>query len=223
MDKQRKQIMVSGALLSSPCSTRKPARWVPAILLALFLPLAPVSAFAVPVQWEVGSGGNGHFYEVISFTSPITWDAARADALGRSGDLASIASAAENDFVFTLIDSPAYWSSSGPHNYGPWIGGFQDDFSSEPSGGWDWTDGTAWGFTAWASGQPDNFGAAEHNAHYFVPANARGSTWNDWTGPGQLVNSYVWEAVPEPSVSTMLLVGLLVGAACRTGRRSNPA
>jgi len=57
----------------------------------------------------------------------------------------------------------------------PWIGGHQATFDSEPTGGWSWTDETVWSYTHWAGSQPDNFGNAEHAAHYWVGANARGS------------------------------------------------
>lgn len=68
-----------------------------AMHLALLLSLAPMSALAITSEWNVGSGGNGHLYEVVLFEAPITWDEALADALARGGDLASIESAAEND------------------------------------------------------------------------------------------------------------------------------
>ena len=143
-------------------------------------------------------------------SSPITWQNARDDAIARGGELASIASAEENAFVFTLIDSPEHWTPASPFNYGPWIGGYQVDNNSEPNGNWAWSDATPWGFTAWASGQPDNNGNAEHNAHYFVPGSSRGSTWNDWTGGGLLIKGYVFETVPEPTSIVLLLCGLPV-------------
>jgi len=196
--------------------------WPCALFGALILLLSG-PAQALPVQWDAGSGGNDHFYEVVLLPSEITWQAARTDAQARGGDLASITSTAENAFVFGLADDPSFWTLAGPHNYGPWIGGFQSVFTSEPAGGWEWADGEAWSFTAWASGQPDNNGGAEHHALYFVPANARSATWNDWTGGGLLVKSYVFEStVPEPSLGALLGLGLAVGAWKRNRGAARP-
>ncbi len=175
------------------------------------LPLVTaVPAHAALTQWKVVDGGNGHFYETILFPSAITWQTARNDALAKGGDLASITSTEENAFVFGLIDAPEFWVLTGPHNYGPWIGGNQTDFGSEPAGGWSWSDGSPWGYTSWASTQPDNNGNAEHHAHYFVPSNSRDSTWNDWTGGGLLINSYVLETIPEPGSATLFCFGLVI-------------
>ena len=171
--------------------------------------LATPPAPAALIQWEAADGGNGHLYEAILFDSPITWETANTDANSKGGELVSISSFEENAFVFSLIDSPEYWTPAAPHNFGPWIGGYQIDSNSEPGGNWAWTDGTPWGFTAWAGGQPDNNGAAEHHAHYFVPSNSRAATWNDWTGGGLLIDGYVLEVIPEPSSAILLACGLL--------------
>lgn len=121
--------------------------------LALLIYLAPMAAFAVPVEWEVGAGGNGHIYEIVSYPAAIDWDAARAGAQARGGDLVSIGSTEENGFVFGLIDAPEFWVFTGAHNYGPWIGGLQDDLRSEPAGGWAWVDATPFSFAPCASGR----------------------------------------------------------------------
>lgn len=167
---------------------------VPTLELSFVLPV-----HGALIEWKVSEGGNGHFYEAVLAPSTINWQTARDDAISKGGDLASIASSAENEFVFSLIDSVEYWAFTGAHNYGPWIGGYQIDNTSEPAGNWAWTDGTPWGYTSWAVSQPDNFGAAEHNAHYFVPANARDDTWNDWNGTGLLIKGYVLETLTANS------------------------
>lgn len=43
-----------------------------------------------------------------------------------------------------------------------WLGGIQSPGSTEPNGGWTWTDGEPFVYTNWASGQPDNGGANEN-------------------------------------------------------------
>ena len=72
-------------------------------LTALTLAIGAIGASqAAPVQWTVGSGGNGHWYEFIS--TSVDWNTARANALastflGMQGYLATITSLAENVFV----------------------------------------------------------------------------------------------------------------------------
>ncbi len=87
--------------------------------------------------WDVASGGNGHTYRVVATSTVISWDAANAAAIGAGGYLATITSAAENAFVFSLIDEPTYWNQAG-NGHGPWIGGYQLRGASEPDGGWSW-------------------------------------------------------------------------------------
>ncbi len=62
-------------------------------------------AQSAAIEWTAGSGGNGHFYEVLSGLE--NWDSARADALSRGGYLATITSAAENTFVTNLLTTSA--------------------------------------------------------------------------------------------------------------------
>ena len=56
--------------------------------------------------------------------------------------LASIPDATTNDFLTTLTAQEA------------WTGGYRK--SDETWGAW--TDGSTWGYTKWASGQPNNWG-----------------------------------------------------------------
>jgi len=63
------------------------------------------SAQAVPTQWTVESGGNGHFYEF--YPEPVRFDVAFNIASsttfdGRQGYLATATSAAENSLVSNL-------------------------------------------------------------------------------------------------------------------------
>ena len=71
--------------------------------------LGAVPALAVPVQWEVSAGGNGHWYEMIFDQQTAVWDVAAASAAaqtfdGMTGYLATITSAAEQLFLNSLID-----------------------------------------------------------------------------------------------------------------------
>ena len=100
-----------------------------AMLILAFNALLTASASAERVRWEIADGGNGHWYEALTGPPirprPIRWADAEQDAEARGGYLASITSEAENNFVFSLIDSPIYWFFDGAVYFGPWLGGLQ--------------------------------------------------------------------------------------------------
>jgi hypothetical protein len=118
-----------------------------------------------PVQWRAADGGNGHWYQVVSYPVGRTHAQAAALAATAGARLVSIGQQSESQFLETLTVP-----------FGPWaaftLGGFQDVHApdySEPSGGWRWDDGTPWTFTNWDCGvcatqygqgwwcQPDNY------------------------------------------------------------------
>ena len=149
------------------------------------------SANAALVQWSVANGGNGHWYGLSA--SANTWGLAEAEAVAAGGHLASIANAAENDFVFSLI-APAAGTSPGC-----WIG-----LSRSSSTDWSWSDGSAFDYTHWEPGEPNNAGGSE----FWVGMYYSGSTWNDFhAGWGQQFG--VIEVVPAPSaIAFFALAGL---------------
>jgi len=199
--------------------------------------LAPIS-YAQTFQWSTESGGNGHFYQPVVSPTGIGWNDARVAAASLGGYLVTITSSAENQFVFGLIDSPAYWySGSTSHNYGPWIGASQDSSAVEPAGGWTWlhSDGLlANTYSAWWPGEPNDSHYVtapdgEDFAHFGRPGSPvlRDATWNDlpdvptWTNPGDgiLVRSFVVEydvaPVPEPEVYGLVAAAALGAFAVR--------
>jgi hypothetical protein len=128
-------------------------------------------------QWS----GNGHWYKAVLTPDGITWDDAKAEAEAEGGHLATLSSAPENEFIFDLIDAAPFWYTDQYNSsHGPWIGGFQPPGSPEPDGNWQWVTGEPFSFTAWYSGQPDNFGGAECRLNYYAkPGPNRSSGWND--------------------------------------------
>lgn len=119
---------------------------------------------------------NGHYYEAVVVSNGISWTNAKAAAEARGGYLATLTSAAENDFVFGLIDSATFWTLGGSpqSSFGPWLGG---EFKS---GVWQWVTGEPWSYTNWHSGQPDRASGVEDKLMFWVrTANVRQSTWND--------------------------------------------
>jgi hypothetical protein len=203
--------------------------WASCVLLIQMLCFLPDGAVeGAPVQWSVGSGGNGHYYEFVP--TKTNWEAAETDAesrsfLGVSGHLATISNAAENHFVNTLVTdgSELFWlgltdkANPAARDFvwvdAPgivvWHGTAASSGGFSPSGS----------FTKWDTNEPNNAGG---NENYVIMYTAI-ETWND-----TLVNrlgdggSYVVEfnVVPEPSAIALTAGGvalLLIGS--RTGRR----
>jgi len=131
--------------------------------------------------------GTGHYYDVISAHGVISWSDAEVAAeaqiwQGQHGYLAAIASAAENDFVFDLSLDSDIWHFSGSWYQGPWLGGFQEDGSEEPAGGWAWVTGEPWSYTNWMEGQSDNNGppGEDENRLCLWSQGMIAPTWNDF-------------------------------------------
>ena len=182
--------------------------------------LLTAPALATPIQWTVGSGGNGHYYDIIRVPAGISWTAANNAALAANGHLATITSSAEGLFVYTnLVDNPIYWNQEpGGSDLGPWLGAYQtSDNGSQASLNWVWVTGEPWSYTDWHSGEPNNFtGLLENYLSYkcSATANCRSPQWNDLpdniSGFGTSVLAYVieWDAptaVRTPAVARMLI------------------
>ena len=172
---------------------------------------APVAA--VPVEWTVGSGGNGHFYEFID--ARTSWTAARTAAqasshLGQQGYLATITSAGEQAFLLGL-------ASDG------WLGGTDQTVEGE----WRWADGpeagnlfwtggpggTASGFTSWNGGEPNNQG----NEDYL---DMQGGRWNDLPTSSTRGRFVEFNAQAVPLPGTLSLAGLALTALLVSRRRA---
>lgn len=131
---------------------------------------------------------NGHSYMVID--ANLCWDAARAaaDSMfhgGVQGHLATITSAAERAFVYSIM----------PAGLNRWLGGFQDTMApnySEPAGGWKWVTGESFAYTDWAAGEPNNgFGLGEGYIELFAAPSPPG--WNDSQLCTQFSDGYIVE------------------------------
>ncbi len=109
------------------------------------LVLQNAAAQSTAIEWTTASGGNGHWYLGV-VADGCTWTGARAAALAMGGDLVSLGTQAESDWVYAQIASqPTMWRN----RIGPRIGLIQDPSGAEPAGGWRWSDGTPLTYTKW--------------------------------------------------------------------------
>ncbi|XP_041458722.1 macrophage mannose receptor 1-like isoform X2 [Lytechinus variegatus] len=114
--------------------------------------------------------GNGWDYDETSqncylfkYSEYKSWLDAREYCQTQGGDLASITSPAEQSY----INGRLFFTTENDM----WIGG--TDFTKE--GGWEWTDGSGFGYLNWAPDEPNNVGSSEHCMEIFTKTD----TWND--------------------------------------------
>lgn len=171
--------------------------------------LAPLGVFALwgtlaNAQTCGTFGPDGHWYQAVAVPGGIAWESADAAARATGGMLVSITSAAENQYVFSLIDKPDIWGG-GAFVAGPWIGGVQIPGSPEPLGGWTWTSGEPFAFDAWTPGEPNNGGGLrqEDRICFWSISPGRSPTWNDYPAwapcPAYVVE---WDADPRPAFAS---------------------
>jgi hypothetical protein len=187
-------------------------------------------AHASITQW---TAGNNHWYEpvIAPGTGGISWTDANAAAIAKGGYLATITSAPENSFVYSLISGNlAYWRpANGANTSGPWLGGRQTDELAEPSGHWSWVTGESWSYTNWNPGEPNNFYPGEDYLHYLGVGGPPAAVWNDAEVfghaatdaiPGSYIIEYNTFPAPEPSSLGILgLSSLALFAKCRLQKR----
>lgn len=158
------------------------------------------AAQAAPVQWRRAAGGNDHLYEVVHVSRGIGWVEAHLKAAERGcgWHLATITSAAENQFVFSLVTSRRELLING--SFGPWLGGFQKDSRKEPAGSWRWITDERLVYKNWERGEPNNSTSDMRDVHPGVAAGQHESfmhlmgtgKWNDLP-PTALLRGYVLE------------------------------
>jgi len=128
-----------------------------------------------PTEWPTSTGGNGHWYQLVLPPVRVTATEASILARARGGELASIASSAENAHVFALASAyPSLWTLAWPgatQITGPWLG------ANYQLSAWTWLDGSPWAYANWAPGEP-NYLFEETAAHFM--GSAAGRPTNKW-------------------------------------------
>merc|ERR1711934_751137 len=107
--------------------------------------------------WEK-NGANCYFWS----TNKMNWTDAEDFCKKKGAHLASVTSSTINDYI---LEGKAIRNI--PHL---WVGGTDAEIEDV----WKWTDGSAWEFTYWGSGEPNNFGP---QCLVYHPSN----TWDDRT------------------------------------------
>jgi hypothetical protein len=89
----------------------------------------PCVVGSYPVQWRVSEGGNGRWYLLSS--SALGWNGARQIALAANGDLCSVETSAELQWLRTWL----------PLDGDYLVGGWQSNSATSTSAGWSWLTG----------------------------------------------------------------------------------
>jgi hypothetical protein len=121
----------------------------------------------VPISSTVSNPATTHYYALLS---PATWSWSEKVAADLGGHLSGIGNQAENDWVTNRFG--AY----GGTNRMLWIG--FNDVAKE--GTFVWSSGEPVTFTAWDSGEPNNYSGNEDFVTIYPPNHARAGKWNDW-------------------------------------------
>jgi Ca2+-binding RTX toxin-like protein len=152
------------------------------------------------VQWSPETGGNGHWYGLVTTgAETISWeDAAQvASRIGQNTELASLNSQAEHEFVVNNLMSTSRSNKA-------WLGGTRD-----ATGTWKWLNGETIGFTHWAWGEPNNANGHEDKLMVYRDGNWN-DAYNEWFSAGYLVETDVkpegFQPPPPPAPTDLILV-----------------
>lgn len=156
---------------------------------------------------------DGHWYAPVLVPTGITWTAAESAATSDGGYLACPTDAAQNTFVFNLIDQPAYWTALSVNSdfLGPWLGASSSNDFNGSDATWTWLNGAPFSFAPWGPNQPDGYpGTLPEQAIDYYDFASIGSTWGDTPQEGvagfTLPQGYVVEfnENPNPTASVPL-------------------
>ena len=151
------------------------------------------------VKWDAISGGNGHWYKAVVNTTGLNWMQADQAAHSDGGYLATITSAAENSFVFNVVNDPQFFSGNGNNGSGPALGGIRTNSASPASADWTWETGEPWSYTAWGPGQPDSLSETRLEFWSGIQGNPS-PNWNNLSPIDSNLGGYIVEREDFPSI-----------------------
>jgi len=184
------------------------------LLFAALTLFVTVSAHAIPVQWQVSSGGNGHFYDVVFSQQLLTWTDANTAALALPGGwhLATLTSSAESAFAESLLDPTQYTDCvsgtlGGTICTGVWIGALSSAIGSND---WQWVTGETFSYTDWGPFEPFSNGdriRLDRFQSFGV------FSWNDARNTANPAHGYILEqeSTQVPEAPTVILLGCGLG------------
>ena len=165
-----------------------------------FTPWGPnsrVKLFDPPPVKDPIRSPDGRF---VLVDMPMTWEEARTYCRTHFADLVSIHSSLVNSIVASLCEKATSVNGAGHGDTGIacWIGGYRS-MSSQGLDLWAWSDGSAFDFTSWSEGEPNNMGSHREPYIHMWRGGERVDTWND-NGAGFEAGATVCSA----SVQTLL-------------------
>jgi len=126
-------------------------------------------------QWE-WSHFNGNCYKFVNSSVRFNDAQSYCSNVDNNGDLASIHSREENDFIGKLI------KNSGTASEYIWIGGSvasYEDLCNENDDKWTWSDGTPWNYNNWYPGEP-TCGGSSHYPYLCATIGSDSDLGNPW-------------------------------------------
>lgn len=145
-----------------------------------------IHAGAKIIGGPITNPANGHVYYLLA---PNSWTASEAEAENLDGTLATIRTAAEQEWVFST-----FGNYSGT-NHPLWIGLRR----TWPNGPLVWVTGEKIDYANWSAGNPDNAGGSENFVEMYPPDDpGRPGSWND-----AMDNSFVRGVQPCGVVEVM--------------------
>ena len=162
-----------------------------------FTPWGPnsrVKLFDPPPVKDPIRSPDGRF---VLVDMPMTWEEARTYCRTHFADLVSIHSSLVNSIVASLCEKAASVNGAehGDTGIACWIGGYRS-MSSQGLDLWAWSDGSAFDFTSWSEGEPNNMGSHGEPYIHMWRGGERVGTWND-NGAGFEAGATVCSAVVE--------------------------